>query len=55
MEVFIKLVIKANYLAYIGGENQLFSLNCVITTLSCEKGMIFYASSTSSMELTLSR
>ena len=29
--------IKANHLAYIGTWNQQFVLNCVITTLSCEK------------------
>ena len=34
--------IKANHLAYIGTWNQQFVLNCVITTLSCEKNMIFY-------------
>ena len=36
--------LKANHLAYIGGQNQLFSLNCVMITFSCEKRIIFHTS-----------
>ena len=44
IEVNTIYVLKGNHLAYIGAWNQRLASNCVITTFSCEKSMIFLTS-----------